>query len=908
MSDDKHPMHTDTVVEIDPDMVEIVEIAPDMIEILDEPPAGAAPAPAIVDDAPPPPASEAEPETAPQPMGQGKEDRPDPAQFKELPADIEWPGLPSSFELPQKDDAPPAPEAMPQDLSFAVEAPMTPEPSLTAAVPLIEDDVPPLDEVDTTAVLDTPPPIIEDDVLPPLSPDAMAELELSEYGMGIVDNGPPPEEVGVEPLDAVEPVPSLDGETTPMPAFAPAAPEPLGVMPMDADQAAMLLIEDDYMPEEPAPSYEDLPPREVLPQEALPLEPLSSDQAALLFMDDEPPPCPAGEDLGVPGAADEDALPAAMPLEVEAPADAAGGALDSMDAAMATGADAPSEAPSLTEPKEGETRMDTFEADTDQEYPSTPGYADDDDDVEETRSDLPGAPPPLELSEADDAGEEPFVDESASMVATIGAPFETEEELSDAFPEDEDGLADLTGQEEEEEEAEPEEEEPEEPQVDTQWSITDPGKYQPFLMSLVEDQMLLFSGPTVKQLQNIGECTSYFNYLIDFESSNSMGVIDIQGEFKFAEVMLRKSLEEQGELGRDDAIHIYYKRRKTKSLTSVLYQVYPKRRLEMVQRAYEFYQDGFIIFDTLGMLYGYMRTLDPKVTHALALRTSEAILFLVGQGSEVFSARRIVMLGDDEGSLTEGIFALQREADAINASIPGELEHIEWILPYSEQLIWKPHPAWKIPIKLRPVTRMKHGDKTMYTALPSIIDKLKPEASLGPKEEKLLRPMEKAERWLWAALFLLSIGFAASYYYVAGMSDAATDENNRISMQIKAVERRMPQLPHYMAKDIKPVLTMAGTINTAAFASPLAEVWNKLALTKPKACRLDSVTFAYRDDGITLGLSGEVELGLAHAQRVFAEFIESLGKGGFQVKNQSISLDIQGNHFQLDLLMPEENR
>jgi hypothetical protein len=440
---------------------------------------------------------------------------------------------------------------------------------------------------------------------------------------------------------------------------------------------------------------------------------------------------------------------------------------------------------------------------------------------------------------------------------------------------------------------------------DSAWAVLRQKKLPPTVLEYGGEKFLMADN-AIRQMKSINEYYRHFTYVLDFQESLSVGVTDLHSELKYADVMLRKHLEEQGEMGRDDVAHIYAKSRKGKNETNVFYQVYPRQRYQALLQAYEGYDPGFTIQDSFGLLFGLLRSLGKKQPRVLAMRMRESIVLVAGRGENVLSARRIMMLGDDENSLTEGLFALQREMEPIRHALGDEIEAIDWIEPLTRSLKWKPHPAWKVPLKLWPVVELENPEGRYYSALPTIVGRVNKTTALGPKEERVLRPLELGEKWLWAALLLLVIGLGAGMVYLLRTSNEVEEANVALLRQIKMVEQRMPKLPHYQSKDLKPVLAMADTINLAAYAPSPAELWNRLAATKPTAVRIDEVSATYRLAGTDVALRGEVELGLAHAQRVYAEYLEALQNAGFRLVAQSIRLDIQGNQFNVALDLPAE--
>jgi hypothetical protein len=478
--------------------------------------------------------------------------------------------------------------------------------------------------------------------------------------------------------------------------------------------------------------------------------------------------------------------------------------------------------------------------------------------------------------------------------ALASLPEETETAASPPPAMETDDISDH-GEEEEEEEEETEGGEEEL----SGWPIESPRSFPDFVFDRGGEMLLSVSGNTVDEFKELTERKGFLRYIVDYPEAMVLDVQEFPGDAKYAPVLTRKRLEEQGELTSDGQLVIYSAKKSGQNMFKALYQVVPSQAHATVLKRYNTYPHGFVIFDTVALLRGLLLKLDKKKTHALAIHCPEAVILLVGKGEDILLARRYALMGDDQAQLDEGLTTLQRDIETAE-NLDGEVENLVWVEPFLENTDIPP-PETQLPLTPWPLTRLQKGDEAVFSALPGIIKRLPMTSSLGPKEETWLRPLETAEKWLWALLLIGILACAGSWYVFTSLKDSARLETTDIQHRIKELERRLPEPQNFQSEQIEPSLELAKKINQAVLAPPPAVLWNELAEATPSSLHIGKVIMAYGEDQVQTSLTGEIRLGLVEAQAVFIEFLSRLEQADFEVDTQKLLLDIQGNTFSVKL-------
>lgn len=426
--------------------------------------------------------------------------------------------------------------------------------------------------------------------------------------------------------------------------------------------------------------------------------------------------------------------------------------------------------------------------------------------------------------------------------------------------------------------------------------------FQAFVFSL-HGNKLLFSPRGVEPIDEVGGIGRYFKYLTDYADSPGMGILTLNTESKYAEVLARKQLEEAGELSAEGILHVFSKRKLEGGQISVFYEILPRDRYVGMSETYAGYPQGFVILDTVSLLYGLLKH-HGRGAHVLALHIPGAIIMVAGKNGDVYLSRRYTLVGDDGDALVEGIFALEQDVAALEKNLGQRISHINWIEGLTGTLNL-PRPDVEIPLVPYPVHRLQHGGETVWSALPEAMQAAPMAAILGPKEERLLRPLELAEKYVWAAMLAVALVAFVGYSYVATAKGEVMQRLASMQSANNALDSQLASRAGSLAfQDVTAAAQTASDIRTAALAPPLGEMWNYLSSLRPDYMRVDGLEFTYQPDGVAVRLEGQVEMDISTAQHGFVKFVSSLESQGFTIQSKQIDLGLEGNYYSLNALWP----
>jgi len=407
---------------------------------------------------------------------------------------------------------------------------------------------------------------------------------------------------------------------------------------------------------------------------------------------------------------------------------------------------------------------------------------------------------------------------------------------------------------------------------------------------------------TVADLDNIRNCPGYALFLADLDQS--CGLMNVAGNPKYAAVMGRKELEGRGELTADDQLFVHSTKKVDAVQSTVLYSVFSRQRYLGIAAAYKDHEHGFELFNPVGLLQGLLQSMPRNQPHALALRLGSFVMLLVGRRNEVMLVQRYSLYGQDDESLAEVVTALVQDVVLLEDNLGMHVNQINWIEALTFDLNVRV-PKTQIPLSAWPVTRLAWDGREVWSALPALADRVPVTASVGPKDEKYLKPLDTAVNWLLAAGILLTLAFGAGAYLFSSALDQLKADVGKVEAVYHRKQgelRAMTVALDYL--DTDSFLRTALAVEQAMLAPTMGEMWNVLAATRPHAFQVQSVELRYERDNVLVRLEGTLQESIGRAQEAFAGYIAEMERMGFVLVEQNLNIAPEQSDYVLQFQWP----
>ncbi len=433
--------------------------------------------------------------------------------------------------------------------------------------------------------------------------------------------------------------------------------------------------------------------------------------------------------------------------------------------------------------------------------------------------------------------------------------------------------------------------------------------YKDFVFESREGRFL-FSGSGINILEENEPVHAYCQVVADFYGSPGPGVMMVEGNHKYAAVLGRRKLQQQGEITDEFVLHPMQNLKVGKNQSALFYQFVPRADQTRLLLESEKSPEGFLLHDTVGLLAGLLKKMKRDGPVALALHLPEAMMVVAGDRKRVIWARRYALAGEDLPALADGFEVISQDLQIARREAGMDIREVLWIESLTRALIWPEDPSEEIRFTRLPVFGLRQGEAVVYSSLPGLMGMVPQSLALSEPADRILVEVGHWEKWILAGVFSLTLMLAGAGVWMHRHVGGLEDQARQLASQKRTLRRTYSSLTasvgftrEEQARAVD-ASKAAARVQRVEQSVPLAAVWNGLAGLRPASCRIQALELTYENTLAKLRLEGVIDLGLTQAQAVYSSFLAALEKKGFVVKQQNFQMDMDSNFFSMVLEKP----
>ena len=408
-------------------------------------------------------------------------------------------------------------------------------------------------------------------------------------------------------------------------------------------------------------------------------------------------------------------------------------------------------------------------------------------------------------------------------------------------------------------------------------------------------ERLRFHNGKAETVQGHQECSGFACYVMASTKNESVGVLPVRGNYRYAEVLARKRLEDLGDLTDESSLVIYQKRRGPDNEALVLYQIVPRTRHEALLRTQSLSAMGLAIFDIVALLRGVIMKLPGNKLHAVGFRQEGSLLLLVGKGRDIHLARRYALSGEGETGAGECLQTIRQDLKSLekrNLGAVNRLCLIDPLLPenHDQEFSEVTYLENNLVLVRWPLEPVSLRGETWWSALPGVMRGLPLSASLGSRCERWILPLERKEKAIWAGILGGAMLFAVLALFLSQGNKDLLQQCKTLENQIAFLDAKAAEPVKSDSRSLAPYVSLAESLARARELPPLVRIWNRLAKAKPDEICLDSLSVRYEEEGVLVDMKARIPGNLARTQQLQIEFERNLQQAGFTPTNRALSL------------------
>ncbi len=413
----------------------------------------------------------------------------------------------------------------------------------------------------------------------------------------------------------------------------------------------------------------------------------------------------------------------------------------------------------------------------------------------------------------------------------------------------------------------------------------------------LDGSFYVYEDGLVEQLVDLSDVSEEGILVTDFPGSISR-LMNVDTGPKFADIMARRKIEEQGEF--DQAPHVipHWRGKKGKNSTEILITALPYETYDQYLAHAHEASEPVIIYCLFGVLHKVLKRNSKRRPVAVVFQHGRTADLIIGSRRRVYFANRSMAFDETEEqieSLWDMVLSDIKTTEAENKIKVEEVLFISWINSILPR--WRNDPG--IKFKKLPEERVRFGDRQYKVSLFSAIGMLSPGASLSGAAEKwafrsrvAIIPLNVV---MVLAIFLAFLG----YLYFSSKVKVLEKSYNNIERELSSITQI-----HYNPKSYlyyEEVASFLSRIYRARELPGYREIVNDLSDAFGDEAILEMLNSEYGESTVTSEVRGKLAGAFSVAHRAYRNALRILEKKGYKIVESSFSTSISESRFVLKL-------
>jgi hypothetical protein len=392
----------------------------------------------------------------------------------------------------------------------------------------------------------------------------------------------------------------------------------------------------------------------------------------------------------------------------------------------------------------------------------------------------------------------------------------------------------------------------------------------------LDGEIIHRDGENLVQIDDLHDVQGDKWLVTDFQEGMSR-VMTVEGPVKYAELLVRRKLQETGEFEEPVDIFTHWKKKRGKTTTDVFFTAVPSRLTNYYMVETGQHEDITLVFALYGVLWDMVCRTGSKAPVAVVLRHQRFAEVVVGSKDRVFFANRCVAFDTEK-----------EQIDTLWETVKSDIEAVE-----NEQRT----TVGKIVHINMQLEQISHS-----VSLPLVLEAQSAAKSISAFKEKLCHYTKR-----WAPAVNLGMAFIV-VVLLFGLIGYRVDAR-QLRQRVEAVQKQIGQVRMSMPretlrKDFDDLLKFIEQLDRNRNAPSYQQIVDDLTQTALKQLGLQHLKVDFGSDRLRLALSGEIDAPFEDAHGGYQKFLSQMTARGYRVEESRFETQINKSQVLLKLSRP----
>jgi hypothetical protein len=367
----------------------------------------------------------------------------------------------------------------------------------------------------------------------------------------------------------------------------------------------------------------------------------------------------------------------------------------------------------------------------------------------------------------------------------------------------------------------------------------------------------------------------------------------VEAPVKYAEIMVRKKLQETGEFDEPISVIKHWKRKKGKNATDIFFTAVPSRLYYHYLEEIKTHEDSILLFPLFSVLQGVLRRMRHPKPVALVFQHSRFADLLIGTNKTILYANRCVAFDTSEEQISALWDTVRRDITMLESENRIKVDRVlllKWIDSSAE-------PEWS-EASQREILSIEE-EKLSCNGQDRAVSFLKA-VRMNSGYRALSPPVEKVSYYSRRSLPCLNvIFFLAILLCVVGYLSYGQKADS-LGQQLLAAERQIAGLQHETpVQEIpyKETLSFAKDLARYRQVPSYKRVVSDISEALAEGASVEVLKVDYTEDEVKIEIFGKIKDSFDLAYKGYQRFIDALTHKGYAVAESRLDTEIRESQF-----------
>ncbi len=417
----------------------------------------------------------------------------------------------------------------------------------------------------------------------------------------------------------------------------------------------------------------------------------------------------------------------------------------------------------------------------------------------------------------------------------------------------------------------------------------------------LDGELLHRSGGELVRIDDAGDIAGDKQLLTDFQEGMSR-VMTVEGPLKYAELLVRRKLQEAGEFEEPVNVFTHWKKKKGKTTSDVFFTAVPSRLTSYYLGELGQQEDITLVYSMYGALWDIIRREAVTDPVAVVLRHHRFAEVVVGSKHQVYFANRCVAFDTEKEQVDALWETVKSDIETVEAEQRIKVKKIillNWINA-DDAPQWP--QEWQRRLEKAPQERLQMDTLSQPVSLHLVARRQSAAQSHSPLKDKLFHLSKK---WAPAVNFGMALLIVAMVVGLIGMKADAY----RLQQHMEEIQQQMGQVrigfpKESLSDDFDRLLKFVVQLDRHRNTPSYQQIVDDLTQTALKQLALDHLKVEFGPDKVRLEVAGNIDAPFEIAHGGFQKFLNQMTARGYHVEESRFETEINRSQVVLKLSRP----